>query len=239
MEYHSIAPKLASLHKLALDALKLTARIHFSFTRISKPPSFDVDGAAICKKLLEELTQLDESCKTFERSYQSIEFVFLAASDELGNAHAQLIMYAKSMINEILHETTSIKRIKRVPPRIIISLESTTPESLWRRWSEIDDYLSLQDLNSSKLKNRLEIQISKIQVGCGRRLVGDDKSNVDEKTINLAEMIQKDRDLKLAGCSTRHPSRERNYHCVAQRKRDNPEQYQAALDYLDSQKPKV
>ena len=70
-------------------------------------------------------------------------------------------------------------------------------------------------------------------------IAADEPPAVDSKIIEWAEDIKKDQRLDLEGKSTRHGDRKNLYAKVSQRKRDNPDDHAKAVEYIESQKPKV
>lgn len=112
---------------------------------------------------------------------------------------------------------------------------------------ELPDLSTLNDTGEVRmLENvysvckQLEGHLSMAQQGGVVRGISDGKPpEVPAKIKELAEDIQEDQRLKLAGKSTRDKDRKRLYDKVSQRRRDNPDDYAKALEYIESQKPKV
>ena len=88
---------------------------------------------------------------------------------------------------------------------------------------------------------QLESHLSLAQLEMPLRGIAADEQPpaIDAKIIEWAKDIKEDQRLELEGKSTRHGDRKNLYAKVSQRKRDNPNDHAKAVEYIESQKPKV
>lgn len=105
------------------------------------------------------------------------------------------------------------------------------PNPLTQWHSEINDIVSASQYALDFLREAIQ-KSTEADNGAVKTNSADKWAEVPEDIKQWAKDIAEDQRLKLEGKTTRDPVRKPIYSNVDQRKRDNPEKFQKALDYL-------